>query len=117
MRGLLVVLQTALALVLLVGAGLLLNSFRRLTSINAGFNPDNVLTCEISLPSSKYKSPQIVSFFQRLLEGVRALPGVKAAGATMTLPLRARGGYWAGLNIEGRSEPATRESRPYVNFV
>ncbi len=116
-RDVLVVLQTALALVLLVGAGLLLNSFRRLTSINAGFNPDNVLTCEISLPSSKYKNPQIVSFFQRLLEGVRALHGVKAAGATMTLPLRARGGYWAGLNIEGRSEPATRESRPIVNFV
>jgi putative ABC transport system permease protein len=117
LRDLLVVWEIALALVLLVGAGLLINSFQRLRTINPGFNPEKVLTCQLSLPSSKYKDPQIVDFFQRLLERVRALPGVKAAGATMTLPLgNPNGGFWGGLNIEGRAA-VTRESIPIVSFV
>ena len=115
-RDLLVIWEMALALVLLVGAGLLVNSFQRLRAINPGFSPEKVLTCQVSLPSSKYKDPQIVSFFQQLLERVRALPGVKAAGATMTLPLRNNGGYWSGLNVEGRPA-AARESIPIVSFV
>ena len=116
-RDLLVIWEMAMALMLLAAAGLLVNSFERIRAINPGFNPDKVLTCQVSLPSAKYKDPQIVSFFQRLLERVRALPGVKAAGATMTLPLHnPNGGYWSGLNIEGR--PATtRESIPIVSFV
>ena len=116
-RDLLVVCEMALALVLLAGAGLLLNSFQRLRAIDPGFNPDKVLTCQVSLPSSKYKNPQIVFFFQQLLERVRALPGVKAAGGTMTMPLRnSGGGYWSGLNIEGR--PAvSRQSIPIVSFA
>ena len=113
---LLVVCEMALALVLLAGAGLLVNSFERLRAVNPGFNPDKVLTCRISLPS-KYENPQIAAFYQQLLERLRALPGVKAAGATMTLPLRqAGGGFWSGLNIEGRPA-ATRESIPIVSFV
>jgi len=116
LRDLLVVWEMALALVLLVGAGLLVNSFQRLRTINPGFNPEKVLTCQISLPSSKYKDPQIVDFFQRLLAGVRALPGVKAAGATMTLPLgNPNSGFWGGLNIEGRVA-LKRESIPIVSF-
>jgi putative ABC transport system permease protein len=95
---------------------LLVNSFERLRAIDPGFNTDKVLTCQVSLPS-KYKDPQIVTFFQQLLERVRALPGVKAAGATMTLPLRQTGGgFWSGLNIEGRPA-AKRESIPIVSFV
>jgi putative ABC transport system permease protein len=116
MRDLLAVSEIALALVLLVGAGLLVNTLRRLHAVNPGFSPGGVLTCEVSLPS-KYKNPQIVTFFQELLERVRALPGVRAAGATMTLPLHASGGgFWGGLNIEGRPA-ATRESIPIVSFV
>jgi len=116
LRDLLVVWEMALALVLLVGAGLLVNSSQRLRTINPGFNPEKVLTCQISLPSSKYKDPQIVDFFQRLLAGVRALPGVKAAGATMTLPLgNPNSGFWGGLNIEGRVA-LKRESIPIVSF-
>ena len=116
-RDLLVVWETALALVLLIGAGLLVNSFRRLRGIDPGFSPDRVLTCEVSLPSSKYKDPHIVSFYQQLLERIRALPAVKAAGATMTMPLRnPNSGYWSGLNIEGRPTSA-RESIPIVNFA
>jgi putative ABC transport system permease protein len=113
-RDILVVCEMALALVLLAGAGLLLNSFERLRAIDPGFNPDKVLTCQVSLPSS-YKDPQIVAFFGRLLDRVRALPGVEAAGATMTMPLKGNGGFWGGLNIEGRPA-ATRESIPIVSF-
>ena len=117
LRDLLVVWEMALALVLLVGAGLLINSFQRLRTINPGFNPEKVLTCQISLPSLKYQNPQIVDFFDRLLERIRVLPGVKAAGATMTLPLgNSNGGFWGGLNIEGRTAP-TRESVPIVSFA
>jgi putative ABC transport system permease protein len=116
-RDLLVIGEVALALVLLMGAGLLVNSFERLRAVDPGFNPDKVLTCQISLPSSNYKNPQIVTFFQQLLTRVRALPGVKAAGATMTLPLRnSGGGFWSGLNVEGRLA-AARESIPIVSFI
>jgi putative ABC transport system permease protein len=115
-RDFLVTCEMALALVLLAGAGLLVNSFERLRAIDPGFNPDKVLTCQISLPS-KYKDPQIVTFYQQLIERLRALPGVKAAGASMTLPLRqSGGGFWGGLIIEGRPA-ATRESIPIVSFI
>ena len=115
-RDLLVVCEMALALVLLAGAGLLVNSFERLRAIDPGFNPDKVLTCQISLPSN-YHNPQIVVFFQQLLDRIRSLPGVKAAGATMTLPLRnSGGGFWSGFNVEGRPA-ASRESIPIVSFV
>lgn len=113
-RHVLVVCEMALALVLLAGAGLLLNSFERLRAIDPGFNPGKVLTCQVSLPPS-YKDPQIVVFFQQLLDRVRALPGVKTAGATMTMPLKNNGGFWGGLNIEERPA-ATRESIPIVSF-
>jgi putative ABC transport system permease protein len=116
LRSVLAVSEVAFALMLLVGAGLLVESFRRLHAVKPGFNPDRVLTCAISLPESKYDNPRIVSFFDQLLERVRALPGVVAAGATMTLPLQnPNGGYWTGLNVEGRPV-ATRESIPVVSL-
>jgi putative ABC transport system permease protein len=116
-RDLLVVSETALALVLLVGAGLLINTFHHLRSVNAGFNPERVLTAEVSLPSSKYReNQQSVSFFQQLLERVRKLPGVKFAGATLSLPLGGGGRYWMGLEIEGRPAAQTREDVPIVAF-
>jgi putative ABC transport system permease protein len=115
-RDLLAVCEIALTLMLLVAAGLLVNTLRRLHGLDPGFIPGHVLTCRIALPST-YKDPQIVAFFQQLLDRVRALPGVKAAGATMTLPLQhSGGGFWGGLNIEGRPA-ATRESIPIVSFV
>jgi putative ABC transport system permease protein len=116
LRSVLAVSEVAFALMLLVGAGLLVESFRRLHAVKPGFNPDRVLTCAISLPESKYNDPRIVSFFAQLLERVRALPGVVATGATMTLPLQnPNGGYWTGLNVEGRPV-ATRESIPVVSL-
>jgi putative ABC transport system permease protein len=115
-RDLLVICEMALALVLLAGAGLLINSFERLRVVDPGFDADKVLTCRISLPS-KYKNPEVAAFYHQLIERVRGFPGVKAAGATMTLPLRqSGGGFWGGFNVEGHPA-ATRESIPIVSFV
>jgi len=92
----------ALALVLLTGAGLLLKSFVRLGNVNPGFNPDHVLTAEISLPNLRYPDKQSqINFFNELERRVTSLPGVKHAGLTIILPM-------SGINsdssfeIEGR---------------
>jgi putative ABC transport system permease protein len=86
-RSILVVSEIALAMILLVGTGLLLHSFVRLQEVNPGFKPDHVLTAELSLPEAKYPDPQKSAFFARLLEQVRSLPGVQTAGAIGHLPL------------------------------
>jgi len=86
-RNLLVVSETALAFVLLVGAGLLINSFLKLRAVDPGLQPDNVLTMNISLPRQKYSQPeQVIAFHRQLLEQVEALPGVADAGTITALP-------------------------------
>jgi predicted permease len=90
-RSILVVVQVALALVLLVGAGLMVKSFRRLHDVDPGIDPRDVLTLRLSLPESEYREPQKVArFVIQLLEKVRALPGVQSAGTTSLLPLAGR---------------------------
>jgi putative ABC transport system permease protein len=87
-RSLLVVGQTALSLLLLIGAGLLVRSFARLLQTDPGFAPDHVLTMEIVLPTEKYAKPdQQISFFQEVLRRVSALPGVRSAAISAALPL------------------------------
>ncbi len=94
-RNSLVVAEIALALVLLVGAGLLLKSYARVQDVNPGFNPNNVLTMEVSLPQLKYPSPgpaylggtSAINFFQEAHRRIAELPGVQATGCTTTLPL------------------------------
>lgn len=87
-RNTLVVLEVASALVLLVGAGLLIKSFWQLQKVDPGFQTDNALTLKVSLPKRKYpQAPQQVAFFRQLLEKVRALPGVQWAGATSLVPI------------------------------
>jgi putative ABC transport system permease protein len=90
-----------MSLVLLVGAGLMIQSFLRLRSVNIGVDTKNVLTATILLPRAKYtQDDQRTAFFKQLMERVRNLPGVEAASATGTLPLG--GSTWGrGLTVEG----------------
>lgn len=86
-RNLLVVSEVALALILLVGAGLLVRSFWRLLQINPGFNADRVLTLAIDLPDGTYpEDAQKVTFYQRIIEQLQSRTGVSAVGATSSLP-------------------------------
>ncbi len=87
LRRFLLVLQVGLTVVLLVGAGLLLKSFQRLRSSDVGVPVDNVLTMHVSLPEARYKEPvQQVAFLEQLIERVRAVPGVQAAGLASVAP-------------------------------
>jgi predicted permease len=87
MRASLVVVETALALVLLVGAGLLVKSFGRLQGVDPGFASENVLTTGIALPSNRYgDAPSRRAFWGRVLGKLREIPGVTAAGLTSNVP-------------------------------
>jgi len=88
LRSMLVVAEVALALVLLSGAGLLMRSFYHLQGVDPGFDPHGVLTFRSNLPNAKYKTDeQKITFYDRAIERVRALPGVTAAGAGQIFPL------------------------------
>jgi predicted permease len=105
-RTALVASQVAIAMVLLVGAGLLLRSFARLQAVDPGFNPDGVMTARLNLPGRAYDTPEKqVAFFQQLLERVRALPGVQSASAISFLPFAGLGSR-TSFRIEGRPVPA-----------
>jgi putative ABC transport system permease protein len=102
LQDLLVMSEVALALILLIGAGLTVQSFQRLRGVRLGFNPDNVLAQTLALPDEKYpKDEQRTDFFQQLVSRVAALPGVKSAAVAKYLPLS---GHWGttGFTIEGR---------------
>jgi putative ABC transport system permease protein len=104
-RSILVVSEIALALMLLIGAGLLMKSFALLQGVDPGFNPKNVLTVDIGLPKANYLEPQkIVAFYAELLDRVKTLPGVQSVGAISNLPL-AGGGTDVSFAIEGRPQP------------
>ncbi len=100
-RSLLVVTEIALSLVLLVGAGLMIQSFMRLRHVNIGLDATHVLTASVILPSAKYRADeQRATFFKQLVERMRNVPGVEAASATSTLPLN--GDTWGrSLTVEG----------------
>jgi predicted permease len=88
LRNVLLISEVALALVLVISAGLLTRTFFHLLSVDPGFNPTRVLTFELTLPATKYTDqPQIVALYQRALQSIRSLPGVESAGITATTPL------------------------------
>ena len=104
-RSVLVVVEVALSLVLIIGAGLMIKSFLRLQQMNIGFNPDHVLAVSVSLPSSRYpEDRQQVAFFQEALERLQSLPGIQSAGATTGLPLTLDI-HGSDFRIEGHPEP------------
>jgi len=110
-RSALVTVEVALALVLLIGAGLMIKSFLKLQQMNLGFNPENVLTTDVTLSENTYaEAHQQVAFFQRALERIQSLPGVKSAAATTGLPLTVSLNG-SDFRIEGRPEPESGQER------
>jgi predicted permease len=111
-RRYLVVSEVALALMLLIGAGLLIRSLSGIRGVNPGFDPRNLLTATVGIPNSKYATPESrVRFFDRALENIRALPGVESAAAIDTLPLQ--GGSSQYVAIEG-APPVPESELPVV---
>ncbi|NVJ15091.1 ABC transporter permease [Myxococcus sp. AM010] len=114
-RVVLVVAQVALALIPLVGAGLMLRTLQALSAVPLGFNPQGVTVVDLSLPSSKYREEAAQrALFSSVLERVRALPGVTSAGMSSTVPLWGRDGL-APVLLPGESA-AQADSRERVLF-
>jgi putative ABC transport system permease protein len=112
LRALLVVAEVALAMVLLVGAGLTLRSLDQLTRVDPGFSPENVLSVTINLPAGRY-APQAAraEFFRRLSSAIAAQPGVNSVSAAMIPPLT-RSGFGGTFEIVGRPAPASPIDAP-----
>jgi putative ABC transport system permease protein len=109
----LVTIELGMALVLFIGAGLLARSFVRLISIPQGFDSHNVLTARISLPASTYlKDEQQREFYSQLMERLRVLPGVTAAGASSALPLEGMV-FSATVQVEGRPPVDKNPGNPW----
>ena len=102
MRATLVVAEVALSVVLMIGAMLLIRSYRALEGTNLGFDEHGIVSLRISLPNVKYDNPARVSaFYDRLLEGIRALPGVESVGAAQGTPFSGWNVHWT-LTVEGQ---------------
>ncbi|HXP61058.1 MAG TPA: ABC transporter permease [Dongiaceae bacterium] len=110
-RGLLVGSQAALAIILLMGAGLMVRSFLRVQAVNLGFRPDSVLAFDVQLSNARYGDDnKQAAFFSRLLARLEVLPGVRAAGAISYLPLSG-GENLGAFTVEGAS-PVRPEEEP-----
>jgi putative ABC transport system permease protein len=115
LRSALVVAEVALSLVLLIGAGLMLKSFRRWIAVDPGFRAERVLTFGVSLPNATYGKPeQQVAFFDQLRRGLAALPGVEAAGGNVALPM-SNANWTRSFQVEGYTPP-TNTSGPWGDF-
>jgi putative ABC transport system permease protein len=111
LRKLLIAGEIALSLVLLIGAGLLVRSYERITSANPGFDATNVLSLRLSLPGFKYKTPDAVAAFYRQLEtNIKALPGVEHVGANYLLPLSSVALGWEPITVDGYVPKAAGEN-------
>jgi len=110
LRSLLVVSEVSLACVLLIGAGLMLRSFLNQLHLDPGFRQDHVLTANLSLPQTRYKSPTaITGFYNRLVIGMNAIPGVQSAGLGSDLPWTGYDENAGGFTIEGKQPPPHSE--------
>jgi predicted permease len=120
LRGLLVVSELALSLMLLIGAGLLIRSFVRLQSVSPGFTTDHLLTMEVAAAGRKYQDDKnaepIIHFYEEIESRVAHLPGVVAEGAISALPLAGEVG-WGGINVEGYAPPPGQELQADERFA
>jgi putative ABC transport system permease protein len=106
--------EIALALVLLVAAGLLLRSFVRLQRVELGFDPANLVTARMNLPEARYgRAPEVAAFYQELTTKLGQQPGVTAAAVASNIPL-AGSGFSISMTIEGRPRPARIDDTPMV---
>ncbi len=104
LRGALVAAEVALAVILVIGAGLMIRSLAALGQIDLGFDPDRVLTMRLAVPNASYDTAEkVVGFYDRLLDRVRALPGVQHAGVVRALPLATTIGD-SGVDVDGFEE-------------
>jgi putative ABC transport system permease protein len=116
-RNLLLVGEVALSLMLLVGAGLLIKSFRHLREVHPGFNPANVLTLSVTLPYARYpEKAQHAAFFENLIAQVRTLPGVQSAAAVLSLPLDGSD-YSVGRSFILEGRPLTAEESSNASYM
>ncbi len=114
-RAVLVVSEIALAVLLLVGAGLLFKSFERLSSVSPGFSTDHILIADVVRSPTAYRDPNVrLGFFDRLFEQVAALPGVRSTGAISFLPVTGAGSS-LHFNIQGRP-PKSPEEYTIANY-
>jgi len=114
----LVVIEVALALVLLVGAGLMTRSFSKLLQVNPGFDSTNLVAARVLLPSTKYQRPTIVRFYEDVIERMRRAPGVTNASAVSAMPLHDVGAAGAlPFAVEGQQPPKTEDPMADVRIV
>ena len=113
LRSALVIVEVATTLVLLIGAGLLIRSFYLLQKVNPGFSHEHLTSFSISLPEKKYATEETrASFYNRLLENIRSLPGVESTAAASGLPL-GNNGWQTSFLIDGRPAPP-RDQTPLM---
>ena len=115
----LVVAEVALALILLVGAGLMIRSFSKLLEVNPGFESDNLIGAQLLLPTSKYRERQTLSrFYEAVIERLRQSPGITNASAVSTLPMSDVGQAMAlPFNVEGQPPPRGEDPLADVRIV
>ena len=114
LRQVLVVVEVAAAVVLLIGAGLMIRSVQHIREVEPGLQPENLLTAKLSLPREKYKDAEsAIRFHQQVLERVSQIPGVQHAGLISHLPIEEQG-YNGNISVEGKSYPPNES--PQVEF-
>ena len=117
LRSALIIAEVAVALILLVGAGLLTQTFIRLQRVDLGYDARNVLTATVELPEAQYSEPEKkIAFYQRLQERVQALPGVTQASAVLPLPISGSDSF-IDFQIEGRPAPMGKKPHSDVRLT
>ncbi|MEP7343457.1 MAG: ABC transporter permease [Acidobacteriota bacterium] len=117
LRNSLVVAEIAIAMVLLISAGLLLKSFRKLQQVEVGFNTNHVLTAVVEIPDARYPKPeQAAAFYKSLVEKVKTLPGVERVSAIMPQPLSGDS-YSISFEIEGRNIPKGEQPSSHFRTI